>query len=345
MASLRIKDITHIKGVRNNQLVGYGLVVGLNKSGDKSRSTQNATWNLIQHMGARLSSENDVKLGNTAAVMVTATVPPFAKPGDPLDVTVSSVADAKSLEGGVLISTQLQAPNGEVVAMAQGPVSTGGVSVDANGSSARTAITTSGRIPGGAIIEREIQTEIGDASGIELVLNSKTDYTLAQRIADAVNKQLSAAYAVDGATIRVTLPLAYADNRVAFVARLENLTVEPTAEVAKVVVNERTGTVVIGNNVRLLPAAVAHGGITVTVNTTNAVSQPNALASGQSAPTSNSQIQIDQKSGSLVQLTGNGTLKDLVNALNRIGVKPGELISILQALKAAGSLEATLEII
>jgi flagellar P-ring protein precursor FlgI len=344
-ATLRLKDIAHLQGVRNNQLVGYGLVVGLKGTGDKSRSTLNAQWNFIQNMGGRLASENDIKAGNTAAVIVTALVPPFAKPGAPLDVTVSSMNDAKSLEGGVLVVTQLQAPNGEVVAVAQGPISTGGVSVEANGSSQRTAITTSGRIPGGAIIEREIITEIGDSAGLTLVLD-RTDFTLASRVADTIAKSLAPAFAVDGGSVRVTLPERFLNNRVPFIALLEALEVNASPQIAKVVVNERTGTIVIGNNVRLSPAAVAHGGITVSVTTTNEVSQPNALSQGgQSVAVSNSDIQIEEKGGSLVELSNSATLKDLVTALNAIGVTPNDLISILQALKAAGSLEATLEII
>jgi flagellar P-ring protein FlgI len=342
---LRLKDITHIRGVRQNQLVGYGLVVGLSKSGDKSRSTLNAQWNLMQNMGARIASENDIKGGNAAGVMVTALVPPFAKPGDTLDVTVSSLADAKSLEGGVLIVTQLQAPNGEVVAVAQGPISTGGSSVEAGGSSKRTAITTSGRIPGGAIIEREIVTPIGDNTGLDLVLD-KTDYTLANRIAERINQGLAPAYAIDGTTIHVDIPENYRSNRVGLLARLENMEVNSALETAKVVVNERTGTIVIGNNVRLLPAAVAHGGITVTVNEQNTVSQPNALSSGGiSTPVSNSQIGIEKQPGRVIEMGGGSSLKDLVKALNMIGVTPSDLIAILQALKAAGSLQATLEII
>lgn len=344
-ASLRIKDIAHIKGVRNNQLVGYGLVVGLSKTGDKSRSTQNSTANLVTNFNVRLNSYNDIRPTNTAAVMVTALVPPFAKEGDPLDVLVSSMADASSLEGGVLISTELRGPNGEVVALAQGPLSTGGTSVDASGSSKRTAITTSARIPNGAIMEREIHTEIGDESGMDLVLN-RTDFTLANRVAEAITRSLSPARAIDGSTIRVLFPDQYIDNRVAFLSKVENVEVSATEEIAKVVVNERTGTIVIGNNVKLLPAAVAHGGITVSVSTTNGVSQPNSLTTGaQTVGVSNSQISIDKAQGSLVKLGPNATLQDLVSALNALGVTPSDLISVLQALKAAGSLEATLEII
>jgi flagellar P-ring protein precursor FlgI len=344
-ARLRVKDITHVKGVRNNQLVGYGLVVGLAKTGDKSRSTQGSAANLITNFNGRLTSENDVRANNSAAVIVTAIVPPFAKEGDPIDVLVSSMADATSLEGGVLVSTELRAPNGEIVALAQGPLSTGSTSVEAGGSSKRTGITTSARVPGGAIMEREIHTDIGDDSGMDLVLN-RTDYTLATRVAEALTRSAGPARAIDGSTIRVLFPDQYIDNRVAFLAKVENVTVDATEDIAKVVVNERTGTIVIGNNVKLLPAAVAHGGITVSVSTTNSVSQPNsATTGGQAVGVSNSQVSIEKAQGSLVQLGPNATLQDLVAALNALGVTPSDLISVLQALKAAGSLEATLEII
>lgn len=344
-ASLRLKDISHIKGIRNNQLIGYGLVVGLPKTGDKSRSTQDASWNLISNFGQRIQNQTDVRTTNTAAVIVTAIVPPFAKPGDPLDIMVSSLADASSLEGGVLATTQLMGPNGEVIALAQGPISTGGTSVSENGSSKRTAITTSGRIPGGAIIEREISTPIGDDSSLDIVLD-RTDYDLSARVATMISDKVAPARALDGATVRVIIPDDFQDNRVALLAKIQGLEVNQTGESAKVVINERTGTIVIGNKVRLLPAAVAHGGITVSVSTTNSVSQPGAFApqGTQSVGVSNSQISIEKGGGNLVQLGSNATLQDLVSALNSIGVKPSDLISILQALKAAGSLEATLEI-
>lgn len=344
-ATLRVKDIAHVKGVRNNQLVGYGLVVGLSKTGDKSRSTQTTTANLINNFNGRLNNDNDIRSTNTAAVIITAIVPPFAKEGDPLDVMVSSMADASSLEGGVLVSTELRAPNGEIVALAQGPLSTGGTSVEASGSSKRTSITTSARIPNGAIMEREIHTQIGDENGMDLVLN-RTDFTLASRVADSISSHVAPARAIDGSTIRVLFPDQFIDNRIAFLSKVENVTVNATEEVAKVVINERTGTIVIGSNVKLLPAAVAHGGITVSVSTQNSVSQPNSFTQGgQTVGVSNSQISIDKAQGSLVKLGANASLQDLVAALNALGVSPSDLISVLQALKAAGSLEAALEII
>ena len=340
-----LRDLVRVKEVRMNQVVGYGLVVGLSGTGDGSKSTQAAQWNLLNNLGGRVTSPNDLQGSTAAQVLVTTMVPPFAKAGDKLDVTVSAIGKVKSLEGGVLISTQLLAPNGEVIAVAQGPVSTGGSSASAGGSSARTAITTSARIPQGALVERDMQSELGDATGITLVLN-RSDYTLATNVAQHINSTLAPAKAVDAATVRVSVPAAFAHNRVAFLAQVEALRVPVYNSVARVVVNERTGTIVIGSGVRLLPAAVAHGGITVTIETANEVSQPNAFAEkGETAGLTNSKVAITKQAGSLVKLGPTNTLQDLVRALNAIGVTPSDLISILQALKASGSLQAELEII
>ncbi len=339
-AKVRIMDITHIKGVRENQLVGYGIVVGLPGTGDNSRSTQITNKMLLRNLGTVIEQENYIQKGASAAVIVTATVPPFSKNGDKIDVTVSAIADAKSLEGGVLVQTILKAPNGEAVAVAQGPLSVGGINKIAGGSSARTAITTTGRIPGGAIIERDIYTEIGDEDSITLCLD-KSDYTLVSRIAKSVS-QLAPAQAIDGSSVRVQIPPRFINDRVTFISLVENMEVSPTLEKAKVVVNERTGTVVIGADVKLLPAAVAHGNITVTVSTTNDVSQPNSFAN---VGFENSEIEIAKAPGSLVEMPANSNLNDLIRALNSIGVAPVDLISILQALKKSGSLQAELIII
>lgn len=341
---LRVKDIAHIDGIRENQLIGYGIVVGLQGTGDNSRSTLRTNRALLTNLGTVIENDNDIKKGNSAAVIITAKISAFAREGDKMDVVVSSLADAKSLEGGVLVQTQLLAPNGEVVAIAQGPISTGGVSVSASGSSAKTSITTSGRIPNGAIVERTINTEIGDDYGITLVLN-KPDFTMAARVAQVVNENIAPAKAIDGGTIRISYPASFEADRVGFVAALESLTVESTDSIAKVIVNERTGTIVIGNDVKLLPAAVAHGNITVTVTTQNQVSQPNSFSGGVTTGVSNSQININESPGRLIELPANSNLRDLVAALNTIGVTPFDLISILQALNESGSLKATLEII
>lgn len=342
--NVRIKDIAHIDGIRDNQVIGYGIVVGLPGTGDNSISTQLTNQAMLTNLGTVIKNSIDIKKGNAAAVMVTATIPPFARNGDKIDVLVSSLADAKSLEGGVLIQTQLQAANGEVVAVAQGPLSTGGTDVSAGGSSKRTSIVTSGRIPDGAIIERDINTDIGDDYGIKLVLN-KSDFTMAARVAQVVNQSLAPSKAVNGSMIDITIPESYINDRISFISALENLTVNKTDSAAKVVINERTGTIVIGSEVKLLPAAVAHGNLTVTVSTINEISQPNAFGQGNTAAVQNSQITVDKGKGRLIQLSANSNLNDLVRALNTIGVTPYDLISILQALKAAGSLQAELEII
>ncbi len=342
--AVRIKDIAHVKGVRNNQLVGYGIVVGLQGTGDNSRSTQITNQMLLQNLGTVIQQSNYIQKGSAAAVMVTATVPPFAKNGDQIDLTVSTLADAKSLEGGVLVQTQLRAPNGEIVAIGQGPVTVGGVSKESNGTSARTAITTTGRIPNGGIVERDINTQIGEETTLTLTLD-KSDYTMASRVAKEISQSVSPAKAIDGSCIRVNIPSKFLDDRITFLSIIENMQVDATRDKARVVINERTGTVVIGSEVKLLPAAVAHGNITVTVQTTNQVSQPEMFSGGSTVNFSNSTIGIHKQAGSLVTMPANSTLNDLVRALNAIGVAPIDLISIMQALREAGSLQAEIEVI
>lgn len=341
---VRIKDITHVKGVRDNQLVGYGVVVGLKGTGDNSRSTQITNQLMLQNLGTVIQQSNYIQKGSSAAVIITATVPPFAKNGDKIDITVSTMADAKSLEGGVLVLTQLRAANGEVVATAQGPLSVGGASAESGGSSKRTTITTTGRIPNGGIVERDISTQIGDEDSITLSLDN-TDYTMVARIAQLITQTVSSARAIDGSSVKVIVPPSFQNDRIAFLSIIENLTVDMSKERAKVVINERTGTIVIGSEVKLMPAAVAHGNITVTVSTTNEISQPKPFSGGSTLGFSNSEIDIKKQSGSLIKISENSTLNDLVRALNAIGVTPIDLISILQALKEAGSLQADLVII
>ena len=342
-AAVRIMDIAHIQGVRENQLVGYGIVVGLPGTGDNSRSTQITNKMLLRNLGTVIEQENYIQKGASAAVIVTANVPPFAKNGDKIDVTVSAMADCKSLEGGVLVQTILRAPNGEAVAVAQGPLTVGGINKVAGGSSMRNAITTTGRIPGGGIVERDINTEIGDGDSIVLSLDH-SDYTLVSRIANSISR-VAPARAIDGSSVRVQIPAKFANDKITFLSIIENLNVTPTAEKAKVVVNERTGTVVIGSDVKLLPAAVAHGNITVTVSTKNEVSQPNEFSNGATVGFENSEIEINKAPGRLIEMGANSNLNDLVRALNSIGVAPVDLISILQALKKSGSLQADLVII
>lgn len=341
---VRIKDVSHVKGIRDNQLVGYGVVVGLPGSGDNSRSTQITNQRMLQNLGTVIDQANYIQKGSTAAVIVTATVPPFAKNGDKIDVVVSTLADAKSLEGGVLVQTQLRAPNGEVVAVAQGPVSVGGVNASANGTSKRTTITTTGRVPNGGIVERDIITQIGDETTLTLNLN-KADYTLVARIAQTISNTVAPAKAIDGSSIEIQIPTNFQNDRIAFLSIIENLEITPANEKAKVIVNERTGTVVIGNQVKLMPAAVAHGNITVSISTNNMVSQPEPFSLGSTVGFSNSTVDVQKTPGSLVEIPRNSTLNDLVKALNAIGVTPVDLIAILQALKECGSLQAEIEII
>lgn len=344
-SSVRILDITHVKGVRENQIVGYGIVVGLPKTGDNSRSTQITNKMLLMNLGTVIEQENYIQKGSTAAVIITATVPPFAKNGDKIDVTVSTMADCKSLEGGVLVQTILKAANGEAIAVAQGPISVGGVNASTtSGSSTRTAITTTGRIPGGAIMERDMITDIGDDDSITFSIET-SDYTMVSRIAQTITNLVAPAKALDGSSIQVFVPERFRNDRITFLSIIENLEVSPTVEKARVVINERTGTVVIGADVKLLPAAVAHGNLTVTVSTVNEVSQPNAFAQGSTVGFSNSTVSVNKTPGSIIAMPANSNLNDLVRALNSIGVTPIDLISILQALKKSGSLQAELIII
>lgn len=343
-STVRLKDIAHVKGVRDNQIVGYGIVVGLPKTGDNSRSTQITNKMLLMNLGTIIDQENYIQKGSTAAVIVTATVPPFAKNGDKIDVTVSTLADCKSLEGGVLVQTILKAANGEAVAVAQGPLSVGGINVSEGATSTRTAITTTGRIPGGGIMERDMVTDIGDETSLTLTIE-ESDFTMVSRIAQTISTLISPAKAIDGTSVQIQIPEKFLNDRITFLSILENLDVRPTTEKARVVVNERTGTVVIGADVKLLPAAVAHGNLTVTVSTTNEVSQPNAFAQGSTVGFSNTEISVNKSAGSIIAMPANSNLNDLVRALNSIGVTPIDLISILQALKRSGSLQAELVII
>lgn len=342
--TLRIKDITHVKGIRENQVVGYGLVVGLQNTGDNSRHTQMTSQQMLLSLGTVIDQSNYIQKGTSAAVIVTATIPPFAKEGDKLDVTVSAMADAKSLAGGVLVQTQLRAPNGEIVAVAQGPVSTGGVRAAAGGASASKGVTTTGRVPNGAIVERDILSTIGDETTLTLLLD-KADYTMASRISKTISTRVAPARALDGGAVEVTIPVRYRDDRVTFLSLIENQVVGATSEKAKVVVNERTGTIVIGGNTKLMPAAIAHGGITINIQVQNEVIQPNPMAQGETALQQNAQIQITEKQASLIELEANSNLSELVSALNVIGVSPMDLIAILQALASAGSLQAEIEVI
>lgn len=344
----RLKDIAGIQGVRQNQLMGYGLVVGLDGSGDQTTQTPFTVQSIIsmmQQMGVTIPVGTSLQLKNVAAVMVTTSLPPFSQPGQTLDVTVSSMGNAKSLRGGTLLMTPLKAADNQIYAMAQGNVLVGGVGASANGSKAQVNHLSVGRISGGATVERAVPTPIGQGNVIQLELNF-TDFSTAAKVVDAINKKFgeNTASAVDGRVIQVKAPLAN-DQRVAFLGALESLDVTPAQMAAKVILNARTGSIVMNQAVTLENCAVAHGNLSVVVNTENTTSQPNALSDGQTTTTGNSNIQITKEGGQLLMLKAGASLADVVKALNSIGATPQDLLAILQAMKASGALRADLEII
>ena len=345
----RIKDIASVQGVRPNQLLGYGLVVGLDGTGDQTTQTpftvQSITAMLAQ-MGVNLPPGTNLQLKNVAAVMVTAQLPAFAQPGQLLDVTVSSMGNAKSLRGGMLLMTPLKGADGQIYAMSQGNLVVAGAGDSAGGSKAQINHLNAGRIPGGATVERAVASPFLLGEVLRLELHSM-DFGTAGRVADAINRRMGAgaAQALDARVIQVRAPQAPND-RVAFMAQLENLTVEVVAGAAKVIVNARTGSVVMNQSVTLEPVAVAHGNLSVTINSTPVVSQPQPLSQGgQTVVTEKANIQISQDGGKLVMLEAGARLADVVKALNSLGATPQDLLAILQAMKSSGALRAELEII
>lgn len=345
----RIKDIATLAGVRNNQLVGYGIVVGLDGTGDQTSQapfTTQTLINMLGNMGVTISSGTSLQLKNIAAVMVTMQMPPFAQPGQQFDVTVSSMANAKSLKGGTLLMTPMKGADGQIYAIAQGNMIVGGAGGQAGGG-ASVAINqlASGRIPAGATVERAVPSAVGNENGVLYEL-SVADFGTAQRVADTINTGIGriVAMPLDGRRIKVEAPDA-PNERVAFLGRIENLDVMPISGAAKVIVNSRTGSVVMNQAVALQECAVAHGNLTVSVNDNNQVSQPNALAGGQTAVTQNGQVDIKQDKAGLVHFKPGVNLAEVVKALNAVGASPMDLINILQAMKAAGALRAELEVI
>lgn len=344
----RLKDLAGIQGVRQNQLLGYGLVVGLDGSGDQTTQTPftvQSIVSMLQQMGVTLPVGTSLQLKNVAAVMVTTSLPPFAQPGQALDVTVSSMGNAKSLRGGTLLMTPLKGADNQIYAMAQGNVLVGGVGASANGSKAQVNHLSVGRISSGATVERAVPSSVGQGSTIQLELNT-SDFSTASRVVDAINRRFGpeTAAALDGRAIQVKAPVS-ADQRVSFLGALESLDVTPAQTVAKVILNARTGSIVMNQAVTLDSCAVAHGNLSVVINTDNAISQPNALAGGQTAATANSGISITKDAGQLMMLKAGTSLADVVKALNAIGATPQDLLAILQAIKASGALRAELEII
>jgi flagellar P-ring protein precursor FlgI len=342
----RIKDLTSIAGVRDNQLIGYGLVVGLNGTGDGGGAefTAQTIGSMLRALGITVDP-NDIRVRNVAAVMVTATLPPFARAGGHVDVLVSSLGDAKSLQGGTLLLTPLRAPNGEVYAVAQGPVSVGGFAAGGRaGGGVQKNHPTVGHIPAGALVEREVSFQFNSKERLTLILYNP-DFTTSARLVEAINGQMGEglASAVDSGTVEVRVPAHYRGNQVAFIAALENLEVEPDS-VAKVVLDERTGTVVIGENVRISTVAIAHGNLSIEIKETPQVSQPPPFSRGQTVVTPESDVRVQEDRANLLLLPQAVTIRDLVRALNSIGVTPRDLIAIFQAIKTAGALQAKLEI-
>lgn len=345
----RIKDLASIQGVRDNQLLGYGLVVGLDGSGDQTTQTPftvQSTISMLSQLGVTLPPATSLQLKNVAAVMVTATLPPFARPGQAIDVTVSSMGNAKSLRGGTLLMTPLKGADGQVYAMSQGNLLVGGAGAAAAGSSVQVNHLSVGRIPNGATVERAVLTVLGQGDYINLELNA-TDFTTAARVVETINRELSPgqeiASALDGRMVRVRAPEGSA--RVAFLAQVENLQVDPAQGMARVIINARTGSVVMNQTVTLDNCAISHGNLTVVINTETTVSQPNALSGGETVQTTRANIELQADKGRLVQLKRGVTLSDVVKALNSVGATPQDMLAILQAMKSSGALHAELEII
>jgi flagellar P-ring protein precursor FlgI len=343
----RIKDLADIRGVRPNQLVGYGVVVGLNGSGDsdKTRFTVQSVVSMLSRMGIRVDAKG-LKLKNVAAVIVTAELPAFARVGNNIDVTVSSLGDAKSLTGGTLIVTPLRGHDGQIYAMAQGPISVGGFSVEAQGGGASETKNhpTVARIPDGALVEREINMDLAARDSIALQIRD-ADFTTAARMAKTINMNLGGAFAVspDPGTVNVQVPPPYAGRIVDFISIVERLEVTPDA-IARVVVNERTGTIIMGQDVKIAPVAVAHGNLTVSVRRKEEATPAAPLTPGDTTVTQNSDIQAKEEKVPLVELQEGATLADVVGALNRLGATPRDMITILQAIKRAGALRADVEV-
>jgi flagellar P-ring protein precursor FlgI len=344
----RIKDIASLAGVRNNQLVGYGIVVGLDGTGDQTSQAPFTTQSLISmlgNLGVSIPPGTTLQLKNVAAVMVTMDLPPFAQPGQQIDVTVSSMANAKSLKGGTLLMTPLKGADGQIYAVAQGNMIVGGAGGQGGGAKTTINHLLAGRIPAGATVERAVPMAVGSAGSVTYELRA-ADFGTAQRVVEAVNLNLGGKFAraLDGRRIEVQAPEGM-DERVAFLGRVESLEIIPAVASARVIVNSRTGSVVMNQTVALQECAVAHGNLTVAVNTESQVSQPNALSGGQTAVTQTGQVDIKQDGGNLMRFKPGANLSEVVKALNAVGATPLDLVNILQAMKAAGALRAELEVI
>lgn len=341
----RVKDIASIDGVRSNPLIGYGVVVGLDGTGDSSQALTNQSMaTLLGQLGLQQDA-NAIKSKNVAAVTLTAVMPPYARPGQQLDVTVSSLGNAKSLRGGTLLLSPLKGVDGQIYALAQGNLLVGGAGAAAGGSSTQVNHLSAGRIPSGATVERGVPTALGQGDFVHLELR-ETDFTTASRLMDAVDRALGkgSALALDGRVVRVKAPLD-SGARVAFLSRLENLSLNPGSPMPRVIINPRTGSIVMNQLVSVEKCAIAHGNLSVTITAEAQVSQPNALAGGQTVVTEKADIQVKSDKGELIVLPSAATLGDVVQALNAVGATPQDLLAILQAMKASGALKAELEVI
>lgn len=343
----RLKDLATIQGVRNNQLLGYGLVVGLDGTGDQTVQTPftvQSIFSMLQQMGVNLPPGTNLQLKNVASVMVTSSLPAFAQPGQTLDITVSSLGNAKSLRGGTLLMTPLKGADGQVYAIAQGSLVVGGVGASANGSQTQINHLSVGRISDGATVERSLANPINQSETMNLELK-ESDFSTAALVSDAVNRKFgqNTAFAMDGRVIRLQPPLG--QSRVSFLADLESINISPAAGYAKIILNARTGSVVMNKAVTLESCAVSHGNLSVVIDTAPVISQPGPFSEGQTISTSVSRIDINKEPGKVLKLNSGANLSDVVKALNAIGATPQDLLAILQAMKAAGSLRAELEVI
>jgi len=343
---VKIRDVTSVEGVRDNPLLGYGIVVGLAGTGDRRQTvfTTQTLANVLQRMGVQIPA-NSVRVNNVAAVFVTARLPAFARPGTTLDITVSSVGDAKSLEGGLLLLTPLYGPDGRIYAEAQGSLAVGGYSAGSGGTSRQTNHPTVGRIPEGGRVERDVSIDLVHLTTFALLL-SDPDFTTADQVARTVNRELrcNAAIAVDGRRVEINLAGSGSATVPSLMARIENLDLQVQRR-AKVVVNERTGTVVIGKDVKLGAISILHGGISIQITTEYSVSQPSALSQGQTAVIGKADVQAAETPARRVELSEGASVDQLVGGLQAIGATARDVISVLQAIKAAGALEADLEVL
>lgn len=344
----RIKEVAAVQGVRSNQLVGYGLVVGLDGTGDQTTQTPFTAQSLtamLQQLGVTVPAGTNMQLRNVAAVMVTATLPPFAQPGQAIDVTAASLGNAKSLRGGTLIATPLRGADGQIYALAQGNLVIAGAGASAGGAKVQVNHLSAGRIPGGATVERAVASPLAQGDSLQLDIAS-ADFATARAVAKAINERFGSgtAQALDGRVVKVKMPPS-TDERVSFLADMENLPIELAIPAARVVINARTGSIVVNQAVTLGPCAVAHGNLSVTISSTPVVSQPAPLSGGQTVQTEKVDITMKQEPGSLIQLPAGAKLTDVVRALNSLGATPADLLAILQAIKAAGALQAELDVI